>query len=70
MSNQPLAERLRPKMLDDYIGQAQSIFEHSSAGSRIDFAKRLPLDFRIDLVFTAKENFGDGVEGGVTLIFH
>jgi hypothetical protein len=28
------------------------------------------LDFRIDLVFTAKENFGDGVEGGVTLIFH
>jgi hypothetical protein len=29
------------------------------------FAKRFPMDFRIDMDFTSKENFGDGVEGGV-----
>ncbi len=65
MSNQPLAERLRPKTLDDYIGQVQSIFLHSCAGYRIDFAERVPLDIWINLDFTAKENAGDGIEDGV-----
>jgi hypothetical protein len=65
MSNQPLAERLRPKTLDDCIGQVQSIFLHSCAGYRIDFAEWFPVDFWIDLDFNAKENASDGVEGGV-----
>jgi hypothetical protein len=65
MSNQPLAERIRPKTLDDYIGQVQSIFLHSCAGYRIDSAEWLPLDIWIDMDFAAKENNGDRVVGGI-----
>ncbi len=67
MSNQPLAERLRPKTLDDYIGQEQSIFLHSCAGYRPDIAKRFPLDIWFDLDFAAKENFGNWVAGGLNI---